>query len=261
MRNMREAIMTYGRVLAGGFAGALLCLALAATGPVAAQTVPPPVRVETQPLPPLPQASPPAAPATPAPAPAPPPAAQAPSPQAPAAPPAAAGPVGPVVTLAPPPADPTTPDEVMLSSRPAVTVQGQSTWDDGYETLTKAFDVLRREAAKAALRVTGVPLATFLETDDLGFRFEAQLPVASVPAARPPGMAAEVGFGATPAGKAIRFSHRAPYDDIDSTYEAISAYLDSKGIEVKENFTEEYVNPGVDAGDVALEIFIYVQPK
>jgi hypothetical protein len=30
---------------------------------------------------------------------------------------------------------------------------------------------------------------------------------------------------------------------------------------VKENFTEEYVNPGVDAGDVALEIFIYVLPK
>jgi effector-binding domain-containing protein len=254
MRDMQEATMTHVRILAG----ALACLIAAASVPLSAQTVPPPVRVETQPLPPLPQAPATVPPAIQAPTQAP---ALPPAAQAPAVPPAASGPAGPAVTLAPPPADPSTPDEVQLTSRPAITVQGQSTWDDGYETLTKAFDVLRGEAAKAGLRVTGVPLATFLETDDLGFRFEAQLPVASVPSTRPPGMAAELLFGATPAGRAIRFAHRAPYDDIDSTYEAISAYLDSKGIEVKENFTEEYVNPGVDAGDVALEIFIYVLPK
>jgi len=168
---------------------------------------------------------------------------------------------GTVTTLAPPPADPSMPDEVQLASRPALTVQGQATWDDGYDTLMAAFARLKSEAAKAVLAVTGLPLATFLETDDLGFRFEAQLPVASLPAARPPAMAREIGFGATPAGRAIRFSHRGPYDDIDSTYEAITAYLDSKGIEVKENFTEEYVNPGSNAGDSALEIFIYVLPK
>jgi effector-binding domain-containing protein len=153
------------------------------------------------------------------------------------------------------------PDEVMLSARPALTVRGQSTWDEGYDVLMKSFDKLKSEAGKAGLRSAGVPLASFLETDDTGFKFEAQLPLATAPAARPGGLAPEVGIGRTPEGKAIRFVHRAPYDDIDSTYEAISAYLDAKGIEVKESFTEEYVSPGKDAGDAGLEIFIYVQPK
>ena len=240
-------------------AGAACCLAAAVAGPLAAQTVPPPARVESQPLPPLPQPAPPAGVPAPVPAPAPaPPAAAAQSPAMPAPAPAAPGAV---TTLAPPPADPSMPDEVQLASRPALTVQGQATWDDGYDTLMAAFARLKAEAPKAGLAVTGLPLATFLETDDLGFRFEAQLPVAALPAARPPAMAKELGFGATPAGRAIRFSHRGPYDDIDSTYEAITAYLDAKGIEVKENFTEEYVNPGANAGDGALEIFIYVLPK
>jgi effector-binding domain-containing protein len=87
------------------------------------------------------------------------------------------------------------------------------------------------------------------------------LPIEAAPAARPAGLPAEITFTTTPAGKAIRFVHRAPYDDIDSTYEAISAYLDSKGIEVKDAFTEEYVNPGANAGDTALDLNIYVLPK
>ncbi len=242
---------------AGAFGCVLGCLLAGFVLPLSAQTVPPPAKVETQPLPPLPQAAPTPAPPTPAaPMPSAPPVAQTPAP-----PPPAAVPPGRLTTLAPPPADPSVPDEVQLSARPATTLQGQTTWDEGYETLVKAFDVLKAETSKAGVPVVGLPLATFLETDDLGFRFEAQLPVASLPAARPPGLPAEIGFGSTPAGRAIRFTHRAPYDDIDSTYEAISAYLDSKGIEVRESFTEEYVNQGVDAGDAALEIFIYVLPK
>ncbi|WP_293865340.1 GyrI-like domain-containing protein [uncultured Alsobacter sp.] len=201
------------------------------------------------------------APATPAPASPAPAAPVAPAPTVPApVPPAAQGTPAPL-TLTPAPADPSMPDEVVLSSRPALTVRGQSTWDDGYDVLIKAFDKLKTEAGKAGLQAAGVPLASFLETDDTGFKFEAQLPLAAAPAGRPGGLAPEIGVGKTPEGRAIRFVHRAPYDDIDSTYEAISAYLDAKGIEVKESFTEEYVNPGKDAGDTGMELFIYVQPK
>lgn len=164
-------------------------------------------------------------------------------------------------TLAPAPADPTTPDEVTLTSRPAAAMRGQSSWDEGYDSLMNAFATLKGAMGKAGVRVTGAPLATFLETDDQGFKFEAMLPVDAAPGSRPAGLPAEVTFGATPAGRAIRFVHRAPYDDIDSTYEAISAYLDSKGIEVKESFTEEYVQQGANAGDTTLDLNIYVQPK
>lgn len=166
-----------------------------------------------------------------------------------------------VTTLAPAPADPTTPDEVTLASRPAATLRGQSSWDDGYDVLTSTFARLRSEMDKAGIRVTGAPLAQFLETDDMGFRFEGQLPVEAAPSGRPAGLSADIGFGATPSGRAIRFVHRAPYEEIDSTYEAISAYLDSKGIEAKDVFTEEYVQLGANAGDAGLELNIYVQPK
>ena len=44
-----------------------------------------------------------------------------------------------------------------------------------------------------------------------------------------------------PDGKALRFVHKEPYDEIDSTYETITAYLDAKGITVKDAFVEEYV--------------------
>ena len=124
-----------------------------------------------------------------------------------------------------------------------------------------AFATLKGAMGKAGVRVTGAPLATFLETDDQGFKFEAMLPVDAAPGSRPAGLPAEVTFGATPAGRAIRFVHRAPYDDINSTYEAISAYLKPKGIEVKESFTEEYVQQGANAGDTTLDLNIYVQPK
>ncbi len=229
-----------------------------------AQTVPSVKPVESQPLPPLsppePAApSPGASAATPAPAPAP-----ASPPVAPPAPPVAVAPsvpAGTIITLAPPPADPSTPDDVTLTARPAATMQAMSTWDDGYDALTRAFDRLQAEMGKAGIRVIGKPLSVFLETDDMGFRFEAQLPIEAAPAARPPGLPADINFGQTPAGPAIRFVHRAPYDDIDSTYEAISAYLDSKGIEVKDSFTEEYVTLGPNAGDAGLEVFIYVLPK
>ena len=267
----------------------------AGLGTASAQTtVAPPRPVETQPLPPLPGApAPPTAPAVPAlPAvpPAPPPAVAAPVPPAPPPvaqtpppapvpppPPAATVPPLPVPpgtvpptppaavagqeTLAPPPVDSSTPDTVELAARPAATLRGQATWDEGYDKLTQSFQRLQSEMDKAGVRVTGKPLATFLETDDPGFRFQALLPVATPPATRPPGLPADIAFGSTPAGKAIRFVHKAPYDDIDSTYEAVSAYLDTKGIEVKDSFTEEYVAIGSGPGDTGLELYIYVQPK
>ncbi len=40
----------------------------------------------------------------------------------------------------------------------------------------------------------------------------------------------------------MRFEHRGAYDDIDATYEAITAYLDEKGIDAQEVFVEEYLN-------------------
>ena len=64
-----------------------------------------------------------------------------------------------------------------------------------------------------------------------------------------------------PSGKAMRFEHLGSYADIDATYDAITAYLDEKGIDAQDSFVEEYVNDVKDADDPTLQVNIYVLLK
>ena len=166
----------------------------------------------------------------------------------------------PDATLAGKKGDPSDVDEIALPVRNVLILAGQSSWDQGFQGLAQSIAKLRAEAARLGLPVAGRPLSLFVQTDDNGFRFEAMLPVA-----RPPEAGATLGngirAGQSPAGKALRFVHVAPYDDIDSTYETITAYLEAKGIVVQDAFLEEYVGDLTDSGDPNLEINVYVQPK
>jgi effector-binding domain-containing protein len=162
-------------------------------------------------------------------------------------------------TLAGRAGDPSDVDPVVLVAKPVLILAGQASWDQGFQRLTESFRVLREEAGKSGLAIAGRPLALFVETDDNGFRFEAMLPV-DRPPERPP-TANGVRAGLSLAGPSLRFVHTAPYDDIDSTYETITAYLEAKSIVVKDAFLEEYVSELTDPGDPNLEINVYVQPK
>jgi len=152
-------------------------------------------------------------------------------------------------------------EEVMLAAKPVLLLPGQASWDQGFQRLSESFNALRAEAQKAGLPVAGRPLSLFVETTDDGFRFEAMLPVALPAGSPPPALGPGVKLSASPAGRALRFLHVAPYDDIDSTYETITAYLEAKSIAVKDAFLEEYVSDLKDPGDPNLEINVYVQPK
>ena len=88
------------------------------------------------------------------------------------------------------------------------------------------------------------------------------LPVGPGPGgAMPQSFGNGVRAGMTPAGPSLRFVHIAPYDDIDSTYETITAFLEAKSIVVKDAFLEEYVGDLTDPADPNLEINVYVQPR
>ena len=68
-----------------------------------------------------------------------------------------------------------------------------------------------------------------------------------------------VKIGQTPSGKAMRFEHQGSVDaDIDATYDAITAYLDEKGVDAQDFFIEEYANDVKDADDPTLQVNIYV---
>jgi effector-binding domain-containing protein len=156
--------------------------------------------------------------------------------------------------------DASTAQSVQLTARPAAMVAGTAEWEDGFDTISKSFNNIRAAMDKAGLKPGGKPITVFLETDDQGFKYQAMIPLDG-PAPANVTLAAPVKIGETPAGRTMRFEHRSSYDDIDSTYEAITAYLDEKGIEAKPMFVEEYVSEPKSADDTGLQIDIYVFVK
>ncbi len=153
--------------------------------------------------------------------------------------------------------DASTAQAVQLSARPAAVLAGTAAWEDGFDTIAKAFNDLRAAMDKVGLKPGGKPITVFLETDDQGFKFQAMIPF-DVPPPAQVTLAAPVKIGETPAGRTMRFEHRSAYDDIDSTYEAITAYLDEKGIEARPTFVEEYVTEPKSADDTGLQVDIFV---
>ena len=113
---------------------------------------------------------------------------------------------------------------------------------------------------KASLVPAGRPIAVFVESDDTGFKYHAGYPLASAPEGKA-SLSDAVKIGQTPSGKAMRFEHQGAYSDIDATYDAITAYLDEKGIDAQDSFVEEYANDVKDPDDPTLQVNIYVLLK
>jgi effector-binding domain-containing protein len=151
-------------------------------------------------------------------------------------------------------------DEVSLPPKPAAILAGRASWEEAVPALKAAFVKIEEALAKDGITPAGRPLAVFAKTDDDGFQFEAMIPIASMPNPKP----AETGglrFGTTPSGKALRFPHKGSYDEIDGTYETLTAYLDAKDVVVQDRFIEEYVTDLNDKADEKLDVNIYALPK
>jgi effector-binding domain-containing protein len=266
---------------AGNRLAALVCALLLGApfgiaGAAAQQAAPAaPGASQAAPASPTPNSSPPAptppaaAPAAGAPAASPQPATPAPAADAPAATPPAAAPSTPpaAATPASPPADGGAPSDdsssgqfLDMTAHPAAYVEGKANWTEGFSALMGSLDLVRTELAKAGLTASGHPIAAFTATDDTGFSYRVMVPIEKAPEGKT-ALSDAVKFGQTPAGKAMKFEHRGSYEDIDSTYEAITAYLDEKGLEADNLFVEEYLNDVKTPDDPNLQVDIYVLLK
>jgi effector-binding domain-containing protein len=217
-------------------------------------------------------ATPPSAPASAAPSPVPavPPAAQAPAtpspapakPEAPAATnPTPAAPDGAKPgEPAPQSGEASTGETVDLPARPFAYIEGKADKDEIYSAILGSLSIVKRDMDKASIAPAGRPLAVFVESDDTGFKFHAGYPLATAPEGKS-SLSDAVKIGQTPSGKAMRFEHQGAYADIDATYDAITAYLDDKGIEAQDTFVEEYTNDIKDSDDPTLQVNIYVLLK
>jgi effector-binding domain-containing protein len=200
------------------------------------------------------------APAAPSSAPAAPPAAkpvESPAPTAPApAAPEAAKPGEPAA----PAGEASTGETVDLSARPFAYIEGKADRDEIYSAILGSLGLVKRDMDKANLAPAGEPLAVFVESDDTGFKYHAGYPLASAPEGKT-SLSDAVKIGETPSGRAMRFEHQGAYSDIDATYDAITAYLDEKGIDAQDSFVEEYANDVKDPDDPTLQVNIYVLLK
>jgi effector-binding domain-containing protein len=190
------------------------------------------------------------APATPAPAPA------APSATNPApATPDASNPAGPAQS-----GEGSTGENVDLPARPFAYIEGKADRDEIYSAILNSLSSVKRDMDKTNLAPAGRPLAIFVESDDSGFKYHAGYPLAAPPEGKS-SLSDAVKIGQTPSGKAMRFEHQGAYGDIDATYDAITAYLDDKGIDAQDTFIEEYANDVKDPDDPTLQVNIYVLLK
>lgn len=168
------------------------------------------------------------------------PAPPAPPAAAPVAPPAA--PANPPVTDAPKPqADAAGGEMKEIVPQPVLRFRGQSPWDEAHVAIRKAIDRLEAEAKRLGLARQGNPMAHFIDSDDLGFTFEAMVPLAAAPEA---GKTFAEGIDATlsPGGRSVIFPYEGANDEIDNAYEALTAWLDDKGLVSTGRYLEEYEN-------------------
>ena len=192
-------------------------------------------------------------PAAPSPVPAKP--AEAPSATNPAPAPEGANPAGPATS-----GEGSTGESVDLPSRPFAYVEAKADKDEIYSAILSSLSSVKHDMDKANLAPAGRPLAVFVESDDTGFKFHAGYPLAAAPEGKS-SLSDAVKIGQTPSGKAMRFEHQGAYGDIDATYDAITAYLDDKGIDAQDTFIEEYANDVKDPDDPTLQVNIYVLLK
>ena len=156
--------------------------------------------------------------------------------------------------------DNATTESVTVPAREIVMVTGKSSYDDAFKSIKASVTSVKAAMDKAGLKPTGHPITIFSEPDDKGFKYKA-----GIPSAEKPGSQIDLGSGVsistTPAGKAIKFQHRGAYDDIDSTYDVITAYLDAKGLQVDNPYIEEYLTDLTTPDDPNLQVDIYVFVK
>jgi effector-binding domain-containing protein len=148
--------------------------------------------------------------------------------------------------------------QLILPERTIVYLQGESKWDSAEETLIDSFKSLDEYLTKHGIKPAGPPMTIYTETDNAGFKFRAAVPVAEAPMDAPKG---DIAVGQAPSGKALKFVHRGSYDALDSTYEAITDYLDDKGLDAKDVFIEEYASGPLQAGDDNLVVNVFVPVK
>lgn len=150
-------------------------------------------------------------------------------------------------------------EEVTMPERTLLMRTVNTSWDEAWASIVEAFKQVRADAEKLKVKVNGNPLVIYRSTADDSFEFDAALPIEAAPATPP----SEEGLRVGPArsGKALKFIYRGPFDAMDSTYELISNFIDSKKVNAEDLSIEEYISDPATTKPSEIVINIYMPLK
>jgi len=149
-------------------------------------------------------------------------------------------------------------EEVTLTAKPIVYLKGTATWDTAFDTLVDSYKSVYTFLDRQGIKPAGPAMTIYTASDDTGFEFQAAVPVAEPPKDPPQG---DLTVGASPEGKALKFIHRGSYDSLDTTYDAITHYLDENKLEAEELYVEQYVTDLLSTPEDNLVIEVLVPIK
>ena len=149
-------------------------------------------------------------------------------------------------------------EEVTLSEKTIIYFSGSGKWENAFETIVDGFKTLDAYLKKQGITPTGPQMTIYTSTNDTTFQFQAAVPVAEPPKDAPTG---DIAVGKSLAGKAYKFIHRGSYDDMDTTYDAITNFLDEKRIDADQLFIEQYLTDPTKTPDDKLVVEVYVPVK
>jgi effector-binding domain-containing protein len=149
-------------------------------------------------------------------------------------------------------------EEVNLPEQTIIYFSGSGQWDNAFETIVDGFKAVSGYLQKAGIKPIGPPMTIYTSTNDTSFQFRAAFPIAEAPKDKPTG---DIAVDKTTPGKAFKFVHRGSYDDMDTTYDAITNFLDEKQLDAKGLFIEQYVTDPITTPQEKLVVEVFVPVK
>jgi effector-binding domain-containing protein len=149
-------------------------------------------------------------------------------------------------------------EEVNLPEQTIVFFSGSGQWDNAFETIVDGFKAVTGYMKKAGIKPVGPPMTIYTSTNDTSFQFRAAFPISEPPKDPPTG---DLAVAKTSPGRAFKFVHRGSYDDMDTTYDAITNFLDEKQLDAKGLFIEQYVTDPITTPQEKLVVEVFVPVK
>lgn len=149
-------------------------------------------------------------------------------------------------------------EEVTLPEQTIIFFSGTGQWDNAFETIVDGFKAVNAYLQKQGIKPAGPPMTIYTSTNDTSFQFRAAVPIAEPPKDPPTG---DIAVDKTTPGKAYKFVHRGSYDDMDTTYDAITNFLDEKQLDAKGLFIEQYITDPATTPQEKLVVEVFVPVK